>query len=96
LFEDQYSDPEAVRATVGSEVTVLDEKNIESVFVLTEGSAMPEIGYVSVYSPIGRALINKEVGDEVIFKAPSGERRLKIKAMSGPGHKLKYKKAQLA
>lgn len=35
-------------------------------------------GLISPSSPIGRALLNKEPGDEVTVKTPSGERRFEI------------------
>lgn len=35
-------------------------------------------GRISVTSPIGRALVGREVGDEVVVRAPGGERRYAI------------------
>ena len=35
-------------------------------------------GLISVTSPIGRALVGKETGDEVKFEAPGGMRRFAI------------------
>ena len=35
-------------------------------------------GLISPGSPIGRALLNKEPGDEVVVKTPSGERHFEI------------------
>ncbi|MBP1633474.1 MAG: greA [Acidobacteria bacterium] len=35
-------------------------------------------GLISPSSPIGRALLNREPGDEVVVKTPSGERRFEI------------------
>lgn len=40
--------------------------------------ADPSSGTISVNSPIGRALIGKEVGDEVKVKTPSGEKVFEI------------------
>jgi len=37
-----------------------------------------ENGRISMSSPLGRALLNKEVGDEVSFSAPGGERTYEI------------------
>ncbi len=33
---------------------------------------------ISTASPIGRALLNKEEGDEVIVRAPNGDRTFEI------------------
>ena len=40
--------------------------------------ADPTKGLISPSSPIGRALLNKEPGDEVIVQAPNGVRHLEI------------------
>jgi transcription elongation factor GreA len=37
-----------------------------------------ERGKIAMSSPLGRALLNKEVGDEVSFSAPGGERTYEI------------------
>ncbi len=42
----------------------------------------PSQGLISNESPLGRALIGHEVGDEVIFKAPDGEHRYRIIAVT--------------
>ncbi len=38
----------------------------------------PKRGRISVQSPVGRALMGKEVGDAVIVKRPSGPMELEI------------------
>jgi transcription elongation factor GreA len=35
-------------------------------------------GHISVSSPIGRALANKEIGEEVIVETPGGKREFEI------------------
>ena len=37
-----------------------------------------EDGLISTASPIGRALLNKEEGDEIIVRAPNGDRVLEL------------------
>ena len=39
-------------------------------------------GKISTTSPIGRALLNKKVGDEVIVDSPNGKRELEILKLS--------------
>jgi transcription elongation factor GreA len=41
-----------------------------------------ERGTISVTSPVGRALINREVGDEVTVKAPGGTRTFEIQSIA--------------
>ncbi|HTR44459.1 MAG TPA: transcription elongation factor GreA, partial [Thermodesulfovibrionales bacterium] len=57
----------------GATVKVLDtEANEEYIFVLvgTEEADVKQ-GRISVSSPVGRALLGKEVGDSVTIKAPA-------------------------
>src|SRR5512144_2660632 len=64
---------------LGSEVHVIEDTGDELVFNLV----MPEDadathGRISTSSPIGRALLNKEPGDEVIVTTPNGKRSFEI------------------
>ncbi len=40
--------------------------------------ANPDLGMISTASPIGRALVNKEEGDEVNVTTPNGSRRFEV------------------
>ncbi len=57
---------------LGSTVVVLDTKRDEEVtyYLVTSEEADAANGKVSTTSPIGRALLNKEVGDEVKVMSP--------------------------
>ena len=60
---------------LGSTVVVLDVKRDAEVtyYLVTSEEADAANGRVSTTSPIGRALLNKEVGDEVRWSAPPAE-----------------------
>src|SRR6266403_2282566 len=63
------------RAGYGSRLTVLDTQRdvkIEYKLVSTE-EADVEKGLISTTSPIGKALLNKKVGDEIEVATPSGK-----------------------
>jgi len=63
-----------------SRVVVMDLKRNEEItyeLVTTEEADAPN-GKVSTSSPIGRALLGKEVGDTVKMQAPNGVRELEI------------------
>ncbi|MGC9970950.1 MAG: transcription elongation factor GreA [Bryobacteraceae bacterium] len=65
---------------LGSEVVVLDlAKNEELTFTLvtSEGSDAAK-GKISTGSPIGRALLGKEVGDVVKIQIPGGTREMEV------------------
>jgi len=68
------------RAGLGSTVVVLDTRREEEItyhLVTTEEADAPN-GKVSTTSPIGRALLGKEVGDSVKVQSPGGVKELDI------------------
>ncbi|HIJ79706.1 MAG: transcription elongation factor GreA [Desulfobulbaceae bacterium] len=74
------------RVVFGTVVTVLDlDTDEESVYqMLGPEEADVNTGSISVLSPIGHAMIGKEVGDEVTVKVPSGVRHLEIIDINAP------------
>ena len=66
------------KAGFGSTVTIR-ENNHEMVYQLVmPEDADAEKGLISTSSPIGRAFLNKEEGDEVSVSTPNGTRRFEI------------------
>lgn len=68
------------RAGYGSRVVVEDLQSGERIayrLVFPE-EADPAKGNVSMSSPIGRALLNRRAGDEVVVTMPAGRRTLEI------------------
>ncbi|HXH73366.1 MAG TPA: transcription elongation factor GreA [Bacteriovoracaceae bacterium] len=59
----------------GATVTIFDnQKDIELTFQLVgEDEAATDPNKISFNSPLGRALIGKEVGDDIVVKAPKGD-----------------------
>ena len=70
--------------SVGTTVTIQDiTHNKEFVYSLVSSEESdPENGLISSVSPVGRALMNKKVGDEVSVKVPVGLRKLRILSIS--------------
>jgi transcription elongation factor GreA len=69
----------ADKVGLGSIVHVTDGGGETLVYRLVmPEDADPSKGLISPSSPIGRALLNKEPGDEVTVKAPNGVRNLEI------------------
>jgi transcription elongation factor GreA len=68
------------RVGLGSRVVVQDEKSKEKeVYHLVFGDAVEfQEGHVTMSSPIGRALLGKQVGETIILKLPAATRRLKL------------------
>lgn len=79
-----YSVADIPRGVVayGSRVTVADVDADEDVTVIYEivfpEEVEPAKGLISLSSPIGRALVNKAVGDEVEVHTPRGRRTYQI------------------
>jgi transcription elongation factor GreA len=67
------------RAGLGSTVHLREEGAGEVVYqlVMPEDADL-EKGLISVSSPIGKAIVNKEEGDEVIVQTPGGRRAFEV------------------
>lgn len=77
IKEDQYK---SGVVNIGTTVKVYDEDEEEEVeySIVGPNEANPLMGLISDQSPIGRALIGRKKGEEVIVEAPAGEYKLKI------------------
>lgn len=79
----QVIDPsriESEKIVFGAKVTLADIDNNEHLSYSIVGSDESDIslGLISIDSPIARALIGKEEGDEVKVKTPKGERMFEV------------------
>lgn len=63
------------KVVFGATVTVYDhQKDVTTTFqIVGEDEAMTDPKKISYNSPLGKALIGKEVGDEAVVKAPKGD-----------------------
>src|SRR5690606_36101329 len=66
------------RAGFGSKLTVRDGDRQFSLELVMPEDADPDRGLVSVASPIGRSLVGREEGDEVVAPTPGGDRAFEI------------------
>jgi transcription elongation factor GreA len=68
------------RVGLGSTVTVLDlDTNDTDVYVVVLAEMMDlDAGHISLASPLGRALANGKVGDEITLRLPTAMRRIRI------------------
>jgi transcription elongation factor GreA len=69
---------------LGSTVRVFDntkKEEVEYKLVTSEESDVTA-GKISTSSPIGRALLNKKVGDTAIFVTPNGKREMEVLKLS--------------
>lgn len=71
---------------LGSNVTILydgdDEDDAEEITIVGQAESDPIEGKISVSSPLGKAIIGKNAGDEISYEAPSRIVKLKILAVS--------------
>lgn len=51
---------------------------LETYTIVGVAETDPSKGFISNESPLGRALLNQKVGDEVVVQAPMGERQYRI------------------
>jgi len=67
-------------AHIGSKIKLLnlEKKSKHSFELVTPSEVDPKNGKISIESPVGLAASNKNVGDQIIVKTPSGEVEFKI------------------
>jgi transcription elongation factor GreA len=72
------------RVSFGSTVQLTDQKTDEEICYTIVGGqeSNPTKGLISIQSPMARALIGKEEGDEVSLTLPSGKRTYDIEEVS--------------
>ncbi len=73
----------AGKVAFGARVTVVDlNTEVESSYrIVGEHEVDLDRGMISIRSPIARALLGKEPGDDVTFATPGGEREIEITAI---------------
>ncbi len=69
---DDSRSPDVIQ--VGSKVVIQEEgaEGEESYSIVGAAEANPSVGKISNESPLGRALLNKKVGEKVLVDAPAG------------------------
>jgi transcription elongation factor GreA len=70
------------RAGFGSKLTLSEDGRQFPCELVMPEDADPDRGLVSVASPIGRALVGREVGDEVTAPTPGGVRTFEIVSLT--------------
>jgi len=71
------------KAAYGSTLVLYDGARNEEVSyrLVTPEESDPAAGLISTVSPIGRSLMGKEAGDEVVVATPAGSRRFEIRRL---------------
>jgi transcription elongation factor GreA len=71
------------KAGYGSTLVLYDAEREEEVTyrLVTPEESDPSAGLISTVSPIGRSLMGKEEGDEVVVSIPAGSRRFEIRRL---------------
>ncbi len=79
--------PNEERVIFGVTVTLINVETEEEVRyqIVGDDEADVKAGKISISSPIARAMMGKEVGDEVVVKAPGGETTYEIDAVEHIG-----------
>jgi transcription elongation factor GreA len=69
------------RVGLGSQVTVEQGGETVTYTIVGASESDPTAGRISSSSPVGRALVGRDLGDEVTVATPAGERRYRIVAV---------------
>ncbi len=86
IAESEVVDPSSIqnsKIVFGATVTILNVESDETVTyqIVGEPESDMKAGRISFNSPLGKALIGKELGDEVIVKAPKGDIEYEVEAI---------------
>ena len=83
----QVIDPSALsheRVSFGTTVELIDQDDDSEVTYTLVGSqeSNPDNGLISIGSPMARALLGKEEGDEVVIALPAGKKTFDVESVS--------------
>lgn len=72
------------KASYGSTLILYDGERDEEVTyrLVTPEESDPRNGLISTTSPVGKSLMGKEAGDEVVVRTPAGARNFEIRKLS--------------
>ena len=72
------------KAAYGSTLVLYDAERDEEVTyrLVTPEESDPQSGLISTTSPVGRSLMGKEEGDEVVVRTPAGARNFEIRRLT--------------
>jgi transcription elongation factor GreA len=72
------------RAAYGSTLLLYDSERDEEVTyrLVTAEESDPQGGLISTTSPVGKSLMGKEEGDEVVVRTPAGARNFEIRRLT--------------
>ncbi|HZI86130.1 MAG TPA: transcription elongation factor GreA [Pyrinomonadaceae bacterium] len=72
------------KASYGSTLILFDSERDEEVTyrLVTPEESDPQQGLISTTSPVGRSLMGKTEGDEVVVRTPAGARNFEIRRLS--------------
>jgi transcription elongation GreA/GreB family factor len=78
-----FSNPKTDAVNIGTIVraTNLENNQTESFTILGAWDSNPDDGIISYLTPIGQALLNRKVGDEIEFELHDTKRRLRIESI---------------
>jgi len=72
-------DPDPERVNVGGTVMLeTTDGDVETYTIVGAAETDPAAGLISNESPLGKALLNRRVGDEVLVRAPAGDVRFRV------------------
>ena len=72
------------KASYGSTLILYDGERDEEVTyrLVTPEESDPEKGFISTTSPVGKSLMGKQQGDDVVVRTPAGARNFEIRKLS--------------
>ncbi|MEP7378814.1 MAG: transcription elongation factor GreA [Chloroflexota bacterium] len=75
VIEENHS---STHVQIGSTVTIQSKDGKETFMIVGSAEASPAEGRISNESPVGRALLGRKKGDEIVVSVPAGDSKYKI------------------
>ena len=70
------------RVGLGSRVTIEQDGETVTYTIVGASESDPTVGRISSASPVGRALMGRDVDDSVVVRTPAGDRHYRIVAIA--------------
>ncbi len=78
IIETVGQTPDKIRFGATVRLSDVETEDEVTYAIVGEDEADAKIGRISITSPVARALMNKEVGDEVSVKVPKGTKEFEV------------------
>jgi transcription elongation GreA/GreB family factor len=74
----KYQEEAPRRVGIGSRLTILDAYGRAELIIVPSSAELTDNRHVSVSSPLAKALLGRQTGEEVLLQTPAGPYRVRV------------------